>query len=231
MDRRDLLRTLALAAPSVLGLGAVPGALAEEARAARLVASHVCRLTPATTEGPYYLDPRLMRQDIRDGRPGHPLALRLQVVDAACRPIRGARVDVWHCDAQGNYSGVADQRQGDLRGEAFLRGTQLSNAAGRVAFRSIWPGWYRGRSAHVHFKVLLDERDLLTGQIFFPDRVSRAVWDQLPAYARPDRQGRIFNDRDAIARRAGEGAFAEVTQGAAGFEAAMVIGLDRDRAA
>lgn len=231
IDRRQLLQRLAIAAPSVLGVGAVLPALADEARAARLIAANVCQLTPKTTEGPFYFDPRLMRADIREGRPGYPLALRLQVVDAACRPIEGARVDVWHCDAQGNYSGYAGQEQGDQRGETFLRGTQMTNQAGRAAFRTIWPGWYRGRTAHVHFKVLLGERDLLTGQIFFPDRFSRAVFDQLPDYARDSTRGRIFNDRDGIARRAGQGAYAEVTQVEGGFDAAMVIGLSDDRAA
>lgn len=231
IDRRQLLQSLALAAPSVLGIGAVGQALAQEARAAHLIAANVCQLTPRTTEGPFYFDPRLMRGDIRDGKRGHPMALRLQVVDAACRPIERARVDVWHCDAQGNYSGYPGQEQGDMRGATFLRGAQMTNQAGRVAFRSIWPGWYRGRTAHVHFKVLLGQRDLLTGQIFFPDRFSRAVFDQLPDYARASTRGRIFNDQDGIARRAGEGAYAEVTQVEGGFDAAMVIGLAGDRAA
>lgn len=229
--RRDLLKALALAAPSVLGLGAVSRALARDARDARLIATHVCQLTPETTEGPFYVDPQLMRSDIRDGRPGYPLALRLQVVDAGCRPIDGARVDVWHCDAQGNYSGVAGQADGDMRGQAFLRGSQMTNPAGRVAFRSIWPGWYRGRTTHVHFKVLMGQRSMLTGQIFFPDRFSRAVFDQRPEYARGSTRGLIFNDRDGIARRAGQGAYAEVTQVAGGFEAAMVIGLAAPRPA
>ena len=231
IDRRQLLRSLAIAAPSVLGIGTVGQALAQDARAARLIAANVCQLTPETTEGPFYVDPRRMRGDIRDGRAGHPLALRLQVVDAACRPIQGARVNVWHCDAQGNYSGYPGQQQGDLRGETFLRGAQTTNQAGRAAFRTIWPGWYQGRTAHVHFKVLLGERDLLTGQIFFPDRFSRAVFDQLPDYARASTRGLIFNDQDGIARRAGQGAYAEVTQVEGGFEAAMVIGLADDRGA
>lgn len=205
--------------------------MAHEAREAQLIATHVCQLTPETTEGPFYLDPRLMRSDIRDGMAGHPLAIRLQVVDTACRPIEGARVDIWHCDAQGNYSGFAGQGDGDMRGQIFLRGAQMTNPAGRVAFRSIWPGWYPGRTTHAHFKVLLGERDLLTGQIFFPDRFSRAVFDQLPAYARPSARGQIFNDQDGIARRAGQGAYAEVTQIDGGFEAAMVIGLATDRTA
>ena len=231
IDRRQLLRSLAIAAPSVLGIGAVGQALAQDARAARLIAANVCQVTPATTQGPFYFDPRLMRGDIRDGRAGYPLALRLQVVDAACRPIQGARVDVWHCDAQGNYSGYPGQQQGDLSRKTFLRGAQVTNQAGRAAFRTIWPGWYQGRTAHVHFKVLLGERDLLTGQIFFPDRFSRAVFDQLPDYARDSTRGKIFNDQDGIARRAGQGAYAEVTQVEGGFEAAMVIGLADDRGA
>lgn len=230
LDRRDLLKALAAATPSVLGIGAVGRAMAQDAAEAELIATHVCRLTPETTEGPFYFDPRLLRSDIREDKPGHPLAMRLQVVDSACRPIEGARVDVWHCDAQGNYSGYPGQAEGDLSGQTFLRGSQVTNQAGRVAFRTIWPGWYRGRTTHVHFKVLLDQRTLVTGQMFFPDRFSRAVFQQLPAYARRSTRGQIFNGRDGIARRAGEGAFAQVTQVQGGFEAALVIGVARTRA-
>ena len=88
-----------------------------------------------------------------------------------------------------------------------------------------------GRDSVVAQLDLSGERDLLTGQIFFPDRFSRAVFDQLPDYARDSTRGRIFNDRDGIARRAGQGAYAEVTQVEGGFDAAMVIGLSDDRAA
>ena len=85
----------------------------------------VCALTPETTEGPFYFDPELERADITEGRDGIPLSVRLQVVDQNCRPIEKARVDIWHCDAKGHYSGYPGQGDGrdvDTTGEKFLRG-------------------------------------------------------------------------------------------------------------
>lgn len=226
--RRDLLKLLAAGAPAMIGAGLWPQALLAQAGSAGLIAPNVCALTPETTEGPYYIDPDLIRSDIREGLPGVAMALRLQVVDQTCRPIPGARVDIWHCDAQGNYSGFAGQGSDAARntaGQTFLRGTQIADDAGNVAFRSIYPGWYRGRTTHVHFKVFLDRATLLTGQIFFPDQVSRAVFAQAPSYGGRSGQA-IGNDQDGIARRAGAGAFAQVATSAdGGVDAAMVIGV------
>lgn len=90
----------------------------------------VCSITPEVTEGPYYFDPELERSDITEGRKGAGLTVRLQIVDEACSPIEGARVDVWHCDAQGHYSGYpgqGDTRDVDTTGEKFLRGWQRTD--------------------------------------------------------------------------------------------------------
>ena len=222
-DRRDLLRYLfglALA-------GAVPLSAREAAAQAGLIAGSVCLVQPETTAGPFYFDPELVRSDITDGKAGLPLRLALQVVDADCRPLGGARVDVWHCDARGNYSGYA--RQGsdavtDTSGQSFLRGTQVSDDAGVVRFATIYPGWYRGRTAHVHYKVFLDDRTVLTSQLFFPDAVSREVYATAEGYT--GRRGRpLMNPQDGIAVRAGDGAIAEVRRLGDGFEAALVVGV------
>ena len=227
-DRRDLLKLLAAGAPAVMGVGLWPQALLAQAGSAGLIAPNVCALTPETTEGPYYIDPDLVRRDIREGLPGVAMDLRLQVVDAACRPIAAARVDIWHCDAQGNYSGFAGQGSDTARntaGRTFLRGTQIADDAGNVAFQSIYPGWYRGRTTHVHFKVFLDRATLLTGQIFFPDALSQAVFSQAPSYGGRDGQA-ISNAQDGIARRAGAGAYAQVANRSdGGVAASMVIGV------
>ena len=216
-DRRALLRLLAL---WPLTSAAPPAWAQAAAEGAGLLAANVCLLTPEATEGPYYIDPDLVRADITEGLPGAPLDLALQVVDADCRPLEGARVDVWHCDAAGNYSGFARQgsdRARDTRGAAFLRGTQFADARGVAAFRSIWPGWYRGRTPHVHYKVFLDERTVLTSQLFFPDGASETVF-RGPAYRARAAGQDTTNATDGIARRAGPRAFARVTQagGAAG---------------
>jgi protocatechuate 3,4-dioxygenase beta subunit len=225
--RRALLRVFALW-PLALSLGPAPAWAQRAAEEAGLVAPNVCLLTPETTEGPYYLDPDLVRADITEGRPGAPLELVLQVVTADCRPIAGARVDVWHCDAAGNYSGYARQgsdRALDTRGETFLRGTQMADVSGVARFRSIWPGWYRGRAPHVHYKVFLDETSVLTSQLFFPDGASETVFRAEPYRGRAARQD-TDNASDGIVRRAGTAAFARVVQAGEGWRAELVVGAD-----
>jgi protocatechuate 3,4-dioxygenase beta subunit len=225
-DRRAIMKSLAL---WPLTLAAAPAWAEAAAERAGLLAANVCLLTPETTAGPFYLDPELVRSDITEGRPGAPLALALQVVDADCRPFEAARVDVWHCDAAGNYSGFP--RQGsdgvqDTRSETFLRGTQLTDPRGVARFATIWPGWYRGRTPHVHYRVFLDERTLLTSQLFFPDGASEAVFRAAPYQARAAGQD-VTNANDGIARRAGPRAFARVAEAGGGWEAALVVGVAR----
>ncbi|WP_246212638.1 hypothetical protein [Marivivens donghaensis] len=102
---------------------------------------------PETTEGPYYIEPELVRADITEEKTGVPLKMQIQVVDANCTPIPDARVDIWHCDAQGNYSGYANQGSDgtvNTEGETFLRGTLMADESGIVSVDTIYPGWYRG---------------------------------------------------------------------------------------
>ncbi len=121
-----------------------------------------------------------MRADITEGLPGAPLRLALQVVDADCRPLDGARVDVWHCDAAGNYSGyrAAGQRPRPRHPRRDLPARHPVRRRARAwrRFRTIWPGWYRGRTPHIHYKVFLDEATVLTSQLFFPDGASETVF-------------------------------------------------------
>src|SRR5690349_6712421 len=120
-----------------------------------------CIATPEQTEGPYFVDERLNRADIRsdpaNGRmsDGVPLKLRLiahAIAGSACTPLRGAIVDIWHCDASGTYSDVEDPGF-KSSGQKFLRGYQTTGSDGSVEFVTIYPGWYRGRATHIHFKV------------------------------------------------------------------------------
>ncbi len=92
--------------------------------AADFAALGTCLLTPEQMEGPFYLAGDMVRRDITDGLPGHPLRLGVRVVDAACEPIPGAVVDIWHADVDGDYSGYIDGTAGDDAGEGttFLRG-------------------------------------------------------------------------------------------------------------
>ncbi|MGE3066806.1 MAG: intradiol ring-cleavage dioxygenase, partial [Hyphomicrobiaceae bacterium] len=147
----------------------------------------VCTLFPQAVEGPYYFDPHLVRGDITEGRPGLPMRLDLRVIESgSCRPIAGARVDVWHADAGGIYSGYAgqgDARSVSTKGQVYLRGTQMTDGNGAVAFTSIYPGWYPGRTPHVHVKVFLDTRTLVTGQVYFPDALSARIYRERQPYA------------------------------------------------
>ena len=225
LSRRRLLAALALCP---LGAAGAPGWAQDAADAAGLVSPNVCLLTPETTAGPFYLDPRLVREDIREGRPGVPLEVVLQVVDPDCRPIAGARVDAWQCDASGNYSGFAGQgsdRALDTRGETFLRGIQATGADGVARFLTIWPGWYRGRTPHVHYRVALDDRQVLTSQLFFPDGTSEAIYREAEPYAARAAAQDMDNRRDRIALRAGDGAVARVSRGRGRFRAALVVGV------
>jgi hypothetical protein len=150
----------------------------------------MCVLTPQQTEGPFFLGGDLERQDITEGKPG--IALRV-VIDVFalpdCAPVSGAGVDIWHCDAAGVYSGYPNQLGGlDTTGQTFLRGTQVSDAEGRVSFVSIYPGWYPGRAVHIHFKVRLSNNTEVTSQMYFPDADNAAILALPPydAHGQPD---------------------------------------------
>jgi protocatechuate 3,4-dioxygenase beta subunit len=228
-DRRQMLKLLATA-PAAAGLSmALPAMAKGEAASVGLITGKVCKLTPEVTEGPYYFDPGLVRVDIRDGRPGIPMKMRIQVVTADCQPVENARVDIWHCDAQGNYSGYSSQGSDtrlDTTGQSFLRGTQMTDSAGIATFQTIYPGWYASRTVHIHFKVFLDKSQALTGQIFFPDALSQYIFENAPAYGGRSGKRDMVNINDGIAQQAGEGSHAAVREQAEGYDAALVVGID-----
>jgi len=135
-----------------------------------------CTLTAEQTEGPYYFDADSIRSDIREDREGKPLRLAIRVRTAgACEPLADAVVDIWHCDATGVYSGF---QEGE--GERFLRGAQVTNEDGIVQFRTIYPGWYQGRTPHIHAKVHVDRKTVLTTQLYFDEAMSAKVYANAP---------------------------------------------------
>ena len=224
IHRRDLL-----VGAGALGVAALPiAACAREAERAaarapgRLIAGDSCPVTPRQTEGPFYFDPRLARRDIGEGRPGIPLRLRLQVVGAAdCAPARQARVDVWHCDAAGAYSGYDGEGSA---GDTFLRGTQFADAQGVAEFRTLYPGWYEGRAPHIHLKAFLNDGRELTSQLYFPDDLSDRIYAEGPYAGRSGR--RLRNGDDGIFRRAGaQGTIAQMAPARLGYDAALVIAI------
>ena len=233
MNRRDAFKAVAVTASG--GLLMSQQAFAQEAgasasqTAALLQGADVCAIIPEVTEGPYYFDPAMERVDITEGRPGIPMRVRLQVVDASCVAIPGARVDIWHCDATGVYSGYAGQGDDgsvDTSGETFMRGTQFADANGIVEFESVYPSWYRGRTTHVHFKVFLDETNILTGQIFFPDALSEYIYLNVAPYNDRASQRDTLNANDSIATQSTRAAFAFIKELEEEYLVAMIVGVD-----
>jgi protocatechuate 3,4-dioxygenase beta subunit len=140
-----------------------------------------CTLVPQETAGPYPLDlsknQQFFRQDITEGKSGVPftLALTMLNVNKGCAPITNARVDVWHCDKDGVYSGYS-QPGANTVGQTFCRGIQLTDSAGKVTFKTVYPGWYAGRITHVHFQVYLNSGLVATSQLAFPNEATTAVY-------------------------------------------------------
>ena len=137
-----------------------------------------CTVYPRQTEGPYYLDLNSIRADITEGKPGAPLALVIRVLGAdGCTALAGVAVDVWHCTHDGVYSGYPGQLGGvDTTGQTFLRGTQVTGADGRATFATIYPGWYPGRTTHIHFKVHLAGGLEATSQLYFDEATTSGVY-------------------------------------------------------
>ena len=154
-----------------------------------------CTLTPELTEGPFYFDVDSIRSDIRENRDGVALRLAIRVREAeSCEPIRNAVVDIWQCDAEGQYS--AD-------GETFLRGAQVTNAQGIAEFLTIYPGWYQGRTVHIHAKVHLDKQTVLTTQLFFDEKTQREVYSSQGDT--DNASDGIFDESLVLATRSGAG--------------------------
>lgn len=211
--------------------GLLPGRA--EAAPVAADAAPACILTPQAEEGPFYSDPKLVRTEIAEGKPGVPLALRLRVIEAgSCTAIPDARVDIWHCDARGLYSafpGQSDDHNVDATGKTFLRGTQTTDGAGWVGFNTIYPGWYDGRTTHIHFKVFLGDRTVLTGQTFLPDALNEFIYTNVPDYGGRARQRMVINANDHVIERSDpeHRAFCAVKEERDRYVATLTLGIDR----
>ena len=184
-----------------------------------------CVLTAEAGEGPFYVDPHLIRSDITSGKPGAPLELAIRVVRAGdCATLAGARVDVWHADATGLYSGYAQQSGVGVStdaavGQQYLRGTQFTDRDGHVRFRTVFPSWYSGRTPHVHFKIFLGGNEVVASQIFFPDEINQEVfttWEPYRAYAS---KRTVFNHNDRIR----QGVYSDVSRGGRSYSATALL--------
>ena len=188
-----------------------------------------CVVRPEQTEGPYFVDTMLDRSDIREDREGTPLELVFNVsrVDAgdaaACGTLAGALVDIWHCDALGQYSGVENNE-----GETFLRGYQLTDDSGTARFTTVYPGWYRGRAVHIHFKIRSSPESEqgyeFTSQLYFDDALTDEVYSQGPYAERgePD----LRNDDDGIFQGGGDELVLALTENGQGYVSTFNIALD-----
>ena len=194
-----------------------------------------CVASPEQTEGPYFVDEHLNRSDIRsdpaDGsvREGLPLTLKLVISSVAggkCAPLAGATVDLWHCDAAGVYSDANDPGF-NTKGKKFLRGYQVTETDGGVRFTTVYPGWYDGRTVHMHFKVRgsagATRTYKFTSQLYFDDAFTDRVYARNP-YARRDKRT-VRNGRDGIFRDGGGRMILPVVESGAGYAANFNVGL------
>ena len=208
--RRFSRRSSLVAFAGFVASAAAGGAIRSDSAAAgpAAVASGAvkCVLTPELTEGPYYIAGEKVRRNITEGKPGTPLELRLSVVKAStCAPVAGAAVDIWHCDAGGIYSGYGSASTGGPPGGGgggggghstptdkltFLRGIQRTDRNGLAVLDTIYPGWYPGRAVHIHVKVHIGGSVVHTGQFFFSDDLTDAVYRRAPYASRGTRDMR-----------------------------------------
>lgn len=175
--------------------------------ASRFDDAATCRQSAELTEGPFYFDVDKIRSDIREDREGVKLRLGVRVRDAAaCEPIPNAVVDVWHCDAEGSYAEEPD---------TYCRGAQVTNREGIAEFTTVYPGWYPGRTVHIHAKVHLDRETVLTTQLYFDDAVSARVFVEDPYPGESNRDG--FNVSDGLYSRDLELTLSEEREGYLGL--------------
>jgi protocatechuate 3,4-dioxygenase beta subunit len=132
-----------------------------------------CAVTPAETLGPYPSLTDLIRSDIRESKSGTVLTLTIKVVNAnaSCAAVTSANVEIWQCDAAGNYS-----EYGTQTAQTYLRGIQTTNSNGEVTFTTIYPGWYQGRATHIHIEVTIGGVSKKATQIAFPESVNNTVY-------------------------------------------------------
>ena len=241
LTRREALAALgvgggALAAGRwILGTGPDVALAAQAAGIARTLPA--CVAKPEQTEGPFFVDAELERSDIRSDpstgavSDGIPLTLRFNVSRISrgdCSALPGALVDLWQCDADGVYSGVEDEgAPASAREQHFLRGYQHTDDDGTARFTTIYPGWYRQRAVHVHFKVRTEVAGQpyeFTSQLYFDEALTDKVHAEAP-YAARGRRTRMNAD-DRIFLDGGESLMARVSEGDDGYAATFDLGLD-----
>ncbi|MER6955085.1 MULTISPECIES: intradiol ring-cleavage dioxygenase [unclassified Streptomyces] len=215
---------------------------ATEAEAATSASSGVCTLNAEVTEGPYSLDGALVREDIREDKEGFEVQYTFTVVDQAndCAPLADALVEIWHCDALGEYSGfVGGNGHTEEDNGTFLRGGQMTDANGQCSITSIWPGHYVSRAVHVHMRVhtevtLTDDSytggDVIhTGQLFFDADINEEIQATSPYSANTTKETTLANDSIYDDGGASSGLLTLTALGSSvsdGYKATLTVGVD-----
>lgn len=236
MNRRTLLQSAGLA--SLASLIPFRSSTASQAAIAKLkkvalLPEGGCILIPGETAGPYpwpadgktlSTDQLFYRQDITEGGAGIPLNLTFTVVNINdnCKPVLNADVVVWHCDKDGNYSEFGSQM-----GRTFFRGIQITDANGQVNFKTVYPGWYPGRTTHIHFQVFLNSVVSATSQMAFPENINTDVYNSSLYSAKGQKD--MSNTSDQVFSDTANTQYEIVTitgNTTDGFQGTMMIGID-----
>ena len=236
LSRRSALTLFGVAGVAFTAVGgtAIASAGTRDRHVPSPTGSIDCVAKPEMTEGPYYVDEGLNRSDIRidtaDGSTaaGTPLLLTLRVLQlgaSGCGPLPAATVDLWHCDAAGTYSDIAAE---GTTGHNYLRGYQVANSGGTVRFTTILPGWYQGRTVHIHVKIRTTGTDgnayEFTSQLYFTEEFKTAYLATAPyaATGTPD----TTNSTDMHYANGGDQMLLTPTRARRGFAATFGIALD-----
>lgn len=233
LSRRRISRRRALAIGGTIGLGGVVSACSTDTSTTSPAAVYTsttamsavdllelapqCVMSKEETEGPYWFDVDAIRNDIREDRPGTAFELALRVQDVtACTAVSNAVVEIWHCDAGGEYSGfesgsmggsssasdgsysTGDRESTTTDDGTYLRGALATNSAGVVVFTTIFPGWYRGRTTHIHLKVHIDRKTVLTSQLFFDPTTVGEIYAASPYSDHAGWESNTQNTSDTI---------------------------------
>lgn len=177
----------------------------------------ICVLSSPISEGPYYLKSPF-RTDIREGRKGKTLELKFQIVDyPSCDPIENAVVEIWQCDAHGNYSGYIEgighniwesakqlefgkkQHIEPSNDTSYLRGYQKTDLNGNVEFTTIIPGWYDPRVPHIHYKVILNDKEHLTSELYFDQEFCNELFTSEEPYTQYGKSPYDFRNDKSLA--------------------------------
>ena len=237
LSRREALALFSAAGATMLAPFNGNASTADDAQGARSAVPG-CVVRPEMIEGPYFLERQLNRSDIRSEpstgavMPGVLLTLAFnvsQINGGTCTSLPGAMVDVWQCDAAGEYAGFDDRRVGfDTRGKTFLRGYQMTDNQGVARFTTIYPGWYTGRAVHIHFKIRKDaapgQAYEFTSQLFFDEALNDQVHARAPYAAKGRRD--THNAADRFFNEGGEPLVLALAPRGGGFDSTFGIALD-----